>query len=179
MHRKNETTNKDILHPQQHQDEIPDSSLRTPDLDGLFKNVDQFLKSGSPEKALQLISKSKNNSVWVKNATGVCQLRLGKPQVAIDIYRSILITNGVFLRSDAPPVFKINFAVALLMNNNLTGFYSALSEVKDEDHPSVIKLKNTVKDWKKKLTVWQKLQLICGTHPAVPIELGFPPGDLE
>ncbi len=179
MHQKNHATQRHQTQSHQEQNERPDRALRVPEHDDLHKNVALLLQAGSPEQALQLISKSKIKSAWVKNATGVCQLRLGNAQVAIDIYRSFLIDGGIFLRAEAPVVYKINFAVALLLNENLPGFYSVLSELRAEEHPTVQKLRAAVNTWKKKLSLWQKLKLVCGNDPNVPIQLGFSPGELE
>lgn len=156
-----------------------DNSVRDPALDELLKNVNRLLQADAPAKALELITKSKIKSPGVKNATAVCQLRLGKAQVAIDIYRSFLLNRAIYLRADSPVIYRINFGVALFLNNNLPGVSSLLFDLRDETHPSLEKLRAAVAAWKKKLTIWQRLQLIFGSHPAVPIELGYPPGDLE
>ncbi|QDU06241.1 hypothetical protein V6x_59930 [Gimesia chilikensis] len=179
MYQNHQTGSHEKVHFQQQTVESSRLSQQDSNVDELLKKVEQLLLEDAPDRALQLIAKSKIKSDWLKNATAVCQMRLGNYQVAIDIYRSILLTNGVFLRSDAPTVFKCNFAVALLLNKNIQGFDSALAAVRGADHPAISRLKTTVKDWKQKLTIWQKIQLVCGTHPNVPIELSFPPGDLH
>ncbi|QDT91120.1 hypothetical protein [Gimesia algae] len=178
MHQKNDDL-KRIQTPTPQKNEKSPESMRTSDIDVLLNRVDQLLQANSPDKALTLIANSKIKTPWLRNATAVCQLRLGNPQVAIEIYRSLLVNGGIFLRADAPVVFKVNFAVALLLNQNLPGFYNALSELKDEEHPSIPKLKAAVKNWRQQLTLWQKFQLICGNQPHAPLELGFAPGDLK
>tara|TARA_R110002167_G_C12678096_1_gene651259 strand:- start:671 stop:1207 length:537 start_codon:yes stop_codon:yes gene_type:complete len=178
MHQKNDDF-KRIQTQTYQQNEKSSESMRTSDIDMLLNRVDQLLQANAPDQALKLISNSKIKTPWLKNATAVCQLRLGNPQVAIEIYRSLLVNGGIFLRADAPVVFKVNFAVALLLDKNLPGFYNALFDVKEEEHPSIPKLKAAVKSWRQQLTLWQKLQLICGNHPHAPLELGFAPGDLR
>jgi len=168
-----------VIQPQTRNNQQPRESTIHPAGDDLLKNVDRLLQEGSPEKALKLISQSKSNSPWTKNATAVCQLRLGNAQIAVDIYRSILLTGEIFLRTDTPTVFKTNFATALLMSNNLSGFYRTMSEVKEDNHPAVIKLNAAVKAWRDNLSFWQKLMMMCGNESEIPIELGFHPGDLE
>ena len=147
-------------------------------VDDLLQEVDKLLMAGSPHRALELISQSKLQSPRVVNATGVCQLRLGNAQSAVDIYRRLLVTGGIFLRPDAPIIFKVNFAVALLMSDNLPGFYSTLAELHADNDPAVIKVRAGFNAWKRKLTFRQRVLFSCGVQPQVPIDLGFPPGDL-
>ncbi len=143
----------------------------------LLRKIENLLDEGSPQKALELILDSQSRSPMILNATAVCQLRLGNAQKAVDIYRRLLVTGGIFLRPDAPEVYKVNFAVALLMSDNLPGFYSTLAEV-DEKEPAAIKVRAGLKVWKQKLSLWQKVLFSCGFQPKVPVEFTFPLGDL-
>jgi hypothetical protein len=54
-----------------------------------------------------------------------------------------------------------------------------LSEVRDQQHPSVQKLRAAITEWKKGMTFGQKLKWRLTGSAYKPIELGFPPGELE
>ena len=148
------------------------------EVEGVLKNVDRLLQEGATDKALELLQRSKSNSPWLANATAVCHLRLGKPRLAIDIYRRILVSGGLSLKADAPMIFKINFATALLLNNSLTGYRSTIAEAQADDHPETLKLESDIQSWKSKMTGWQRLKLSLGLEPP-PIQLSFQPGSLR
>lgn len=148
------------------------------EVESVLKNVDRLLQEGATDKALELLQRSKSNSPWLANATGVCQMRLGKPRLAIDIYRRILVSGGLSLKTDAPVIFKINFAAALLLNNSLTGYRATIAEAQAEDHPKTLKLESEIQSWKSKMTGWQRLKLSLGLEPP-PIQLSFQPGSLR
>ena len=82
MHQKNDDF-KRIQTQTYQQNEKASESMRTSDIDMLLNRVDQLLQANAPDQALKLISNSKIKTPWLKNATAVCQLRLGNPQVAI------------------------------------------------------------------------------------------------
>lgn len=148
------------------------------DVESVLKNVDRMLQEGSPDKALDLLQRSKSNSPWLANAIAVCHMRLGKTRLAIDIYRRIALAGGLTLKEDIPIIFKINFATALLINNNLSGYTATIAQSKAEDHPETIKLETEIQAWKSKMTVWQRIKLSLGLEPP-PIQLSFQPGSLR
>lgn len=153
---------------------------RPAEVTDLLGKVERFLQEGEPKKALDAIARAKINSPWVTNAAGVCQLRLGNAKVAVDALRGlVLAAGGLVLRPDVPPVFKTNYATALLAADNLAGCLSVLGEVKDEAHPAVAGLKSAIQRWKEGLTFWQKVNWYLGGQPDRPVTLDFLPGDLE
>lgn len=152
---------------------------KPPEVVALFAKVDALLKEGSPEKALALVGRAKIESPWLKHAVGVCQLRMGHTQAAVELFRGMVVSGHLEFRHDVPTVWKTNFATALLVTNNLSGCLNALAEVKDQNHPGVVKLRAAIDQWKKGLTLWQKFLWYTGSEPSSPVELGFPPGDLE
>src|SRR5262245_12147742 len=50
----------------------------------LLRQIQELLDGGYPKKALEAIGLTKIESPWLRNAAGVCQLRLGNPQFALD-----------------------------------------------------------------------------------------------
>lgn len=145
----------------------------------VLTQVDKLLKDGKPEKALHLIRGCGVSSPWLSNATGVCQLRLGNPKPAVDIYRRLVLeAGGTHLRADVPAVFRINFAQALLSSGHIEGCRSALDEVVTE-HPAVARIRAAIDRWEDNLTVWERLQWYLGVEPARTVVFAYPLGDLE
>ncbi len=145
----------------------------------LLTHVNVLLKDDEPAKALELITRSRLTSPWARNAMGVCQIRLGNPHTAIRIYRALLVTGDIYFLDDSPAVFKVNFALALLMNENIPGYQKTMAGLKDEDHPYVGTVRNAVEAWRKRLNLWQRIQWFFGFPPQRHIDLGIPLGQLE
>ncbi|HMP04316.1 MAG TPA: hypothetical protein PKD86_03705 [Gemmatales bacterium] len=162
-------------HSQNHNHAAP----RDSEVEELLRKAEVLLKENEPRKALDLISRSRIHSPWVTNALGVCQLRLGQAKIAVEAFRGLVLgAGGIQLRSDVPPVFKANFAVALLKADNMDGFLSTVAELSAEEHPAATRLKTAIEGWKKSLTMWQRLNWYLGGLPATPLTLDFPLGDL-
>ena len=143
----------------------------------LLAKVATSLDAGHPQKALELLQRSKVRSPWVTNAMGVCLLRLGDTTRATEMFKGLAVTSGVCFRTDVPAVFLTNFATALLMAHNISGCVSALGAVREHQDPSVQRLRGAIHQWKAGLSLWQKICRYWGDRPA-PIELGFPPGEI-
>jgi predicted Zn-dependent protease len=144
----------------------------------LLDKVSATLDAGHPQKALELLHRSKVKSPWLTNATAVCLLRLGDTNRAIEMLKGLAVTSGVCFRTDVPAVFLTNYATALLMAHNVSGSSSALSNVRDEENPSVQRLRGAIRKWKAGLSLWQKIRWYWGDTPGSPMELGFPPGEI-
>lgn len=143
----------------------------------LFTKVDQLLAEGSPNSALDILTRQKDHSPRVRNAIGVCQMRMGNAKNAFDIFRQ-LAGSGVHLRPDAPIAYKVNLATALLLLGNEGGCKSILMEIAEEENPAVQRLRRAIKDWRASLSFWQKVQLLFGTVHQ-PITLVFAPGEID
>ena len=50
----------------------------SPEVADLFGNVDELLREGQADKALDVLARAGGKSPWVTNALGVCQLRLAR-----------------------------------------------------------------------------------------------------
>jgi hypothetical protein len=146
----------------------------------LLGKVQRHLQEGEPKKALDLIARAKLTSPWVTNALGVCQLRLARAQMAVDVFRGlVLAAGGVILRRDVPAAFKTNFATDLLADANMAGCLRVLEEIRDEQNPAVQRLRGSLQRWQESLTFWQKLNWCMGGLPNLPLILDYPLGDLE
>jgi hypothetical protein len=152
---------------------------RPPEVTDLLGQVAKFLEAGQPAAALERIRRSKLSSPWLTNAAGVCQLRLGNAELAVDTFRSlVLAAGGLVLRDDVPAEFKINFATALLADGNLTGGLRVLDEARDEGHPAAREIRDAIRRWKEGMTFWQKLRWSVGGQPPRPLVLDFALGRL-
>jgi hypothetical protein len=151
----------------------------SPEIVALMNQVASLLQENQPKRALDAITRSKSNSPWALNALGVCQLRLGNSRVAVDILRGLVLTGGIYLRTDVPAVFKANFVAAMLMTENMKSGASMLAGMSEKDHPAVGKLKSAIATWKQGLTWAQKINWYLGGQPNHPFAPDFPLGDLE
>ncbi len=153
---------------------------RPPEVSDLLHKVEQHLQDGQAAAALECIARAKVKSPWLTNAAGVCQLRLGNADVAVNVFRGlVLAAGGLVLRDDVPAVFKTNYATALLTAGHLSGCLHVLAEVRDKGGPAVQRLRAAIRHWWDGLTFWQKVNWFLGGQPDKPLALGFPPGDLE
>jgi hypothetical protein len=152
---------------------------RPPETAALLGRVEQLLQGEGPKAALEYLNRSRVVSAWATNARGVCLLRLGEAQRAVDLFRGLVLGAGsLCLRDDVPTLFKTNFATALLLADNLAGCLSTLALINDEADPAVGRLRAAIRRWQQGLTFWQKVRWHLGSPLGRPVELDFPPGDL-
>jgi len=138
-----------------------------------------MLDEGRVQEAHKLLTRQKGNDPAIKNALGVCLMRMGSLQPALSLLRGLVIaSNGVTLSSSAPTSFKLNYATALLLNGQITGCSEVLAEIHDNADPTVQQLRGEIRKWKQSLTVWQRLRWIWGDDIDKPITLGFPAGNI-
>lgn len=145
---------------------------------GLRDQIEKLLQAGQPKKALDILARTKIQSPWSTNAVAVCLLRLGQAEQAIELFRPLVLSGSLFLRPDVPTAWKVNFALALLMTDNLMGCIQILRDIREEDHPSVQRLRNAIRQWEKELSLWEKIQWHLGGQPARSVRLDCPPGEL-
>lgn len=145
----------------------------------LLLKTEALLQAGEPQKALDLIERAKTKSPWLTNAMGVCQLRLGNAECAVDLFRRLTLgPGGLIMRVDAPTVFKTNYAAALLASGNVSGCLSALGEI-GEEHSAIGDLQGAIQRWKKSMPLWKRIGWYLGGDPDRPVVLDFPLGHLE
>jgi hypothetical protein len=147
------------------------------DEDKLIIRVQQQLDAGQVGNALNLIAQSRQKSALISNAIGVCQLRRGNTDEAVRIFRDLVISEGIHFRQDAPPVFLANFAAALYATGNLSGFLGALDEA-GERHPAAVRYREAYANWRRNLSLWQKIKLAFAGDPVRPFSIE-PAGDLR
>jgi hypothetical protein len=142
----------------------------------LLARVDALLRAGRAREALALLPRT--DSPWLRNARGVCLLRLGRPGEAVEVLRDLVFDHtGFAIRRDADPVFQANYATALLLDGNAEAFWSVLSGIADRTHPAVGRLDDAVRRWKAGMTLGQRIASALGIG-GPQFALDFPPGDL-
>jgi hypothetical protein len=157
-------------------DNVPESSWPLAVAPVLDK-VEEELRAGRTKQALETLQRANMTSPWMANALGVCHLREGQTQAAVDTFRRLTV-EGLNLRKDAPIVFKVNFATALLLSGNMAGCFSTLEEIRGVEHPAVERLRAALATWKQNLTLWERINWYMGSEPGRPVVID-PPGDLR
>jgi hypothetical protein len=150
---------------------------RSPELVKVLEKAKEQLESGKFQEALRTLSGY--DSEWTRNARGVCYLRMGDTDAAINTLRGLAVTQHLSLRPEAPLIFKINFAAALLLSGNIGGGLGVLDDIRDENQPAVQKLRAAIQRWKASMSFWEKLRWWLGGEPSRPFTLGFPAGEFE
>lgn len=151
---------------------------RSSEPSGLREQIEKLLQAGQPKKALDVLARTKDHSPWSTNAIAVCLLRLGQAEQAVELFRNLVLSGSLFLRRDVPTAWKVNFATALLMTDNLPGCIQVLRDIQEEDHPGVQRLRKAIRQWEKELSLWEKIQWHLGGQPARCVRLNCPPGEL-
>ncbi len=146
----------------------------------LLERVRQLLDDGKPDKAVEILRRAGSDSPVVRNAYAVCLMRMGETEKAVTVYRRLLLPDdGVVLRHDAPVLFKTNFAIALLLENNVAGCIDILNDMKDERSPGVQRLRDAVARWRKSVGWFRWLAVTrFGMSVTRPVTLDFAPGEI-
>lgn len=147
--------------------------------DPILNKVLRLADAGDYQAALGLLRDS-NRQPLLRNARGVCLLRLGRIDDAVRVFRDLVLQPGcTWMRPELPVEFKLNFATALFLSGRPSGSLEMLAEIRDEQHPTVILLRAEIRKWESTLTWWQRLNWRIGRidPPTPPAGLSFPPGD--
>lgn len=138
----------------------------------------ELADAGEVEKAFKLLLALNNPTDAVYNARGVCLMRLGRLDEALRVFRAFVLQSGcVWMRPDLAVIHRVNYATALLLSGLTSGATAILSEVHQEDHPAVVRLRGALDGWVRNLSWWQWLNWKTGVAAAVPVSLPFIPGE--
>lgn len=154
------------------------SKSNPPTLERALAQVRDLLEQNKPREAIALITQFGAKNEQIRNAYGVCLMRIGEHDKALEVYRGLCISQGVCLKPDAPVVHLVNYATALLLLHNISGCMDILRQVPALDHPGAMRLRSAVDRWRKSLNLWQRLGWLCGVEPGAAIQLDDPPGVL-
>lgn len=146
---------------------------------GLLRRVAQLLQGAQPEAALNLLNTTARNTPALRQARGVCLLRLGQSELALKLFRELLYPQGPFAAApDAPIELRVNFAAALLRCGQLVEGIHALQQDPQPQHAAWVQLQTAVNRWRQTLSWRQRLLLPLGlANPPVP-DLGLHAGAL-
>ncbi len=145
----------------------------------IIDRVRELLEQNRSQDALDLIEHVGQNTPAMKNAHGVCLLRLGRVEEAISVLRENAFQGHICIPSDAPAVYKANFATAMLMANHKDGAIDLINELADKHTPEVAELKAAIDRWEKSLPLVRRILFKIGIYPSTPMPIDFVPGDLE
>jgi hypothetical protein len=139
-----------------------------------------LITDNKEESALKILDRIQDGSVWIKNATAVCWMRLGKPEKACAILLDMVYkNNSVIMRQDASDVTKLNLATAMLMTGNVDGAMVVLHAV-EHNTPMKENLKKAILAWRKQLPIWSRMAISVEIYPRnKPVRFDFPPGQIE
>lgn len=142
--------------------------------------VRQLLESGNVEEAKDLLLYQSSRPPQLQNALGVCWMRMGETEKAVELYRGMVLSGGgVCFRPDALPRAMTNYATALLLSGNVAGCLSALQENNSGSSAEAARLREAVAKWKRSLGAFRRLMVALSGPPLdTRIPLDFPPGDI-
>lgn len=143
-----------------------------------IEQIQKMLDSGKPREAMEYLDRLDSNNHLIQNARGVCLMRLGQADAAIQILRDLAFQGQICIPSDTPPLFAANYATALLMKGYNQEALEILAALKPAQHPYIAALYDAVAEWKRGLTLFQKLCCRLKLYPKKPISLAVPPGGL-
>jgi hypothetical protein len=150
-------------------------------VDPVFERAMRFVQAGNLERAFHLLDAG-GRDTHLRNARGVCLMRLGKHEDAARVLRELVLGPGcTWMRSDLPVAYKTNFATALFLSDHAAGCLEILAEINDEQHPSVQRLRGAIKKWQSTMSFWQWLnwkvsRIAPDSHPAT---IDYPSGEFD
>lgn len=156
---------------------IPDG-VSVSSVSSLIVKVSELAEAGQLDDALRLLSRGSVASPEIQNARAVCLMRAGRFNEAVRVFRFLVLAPGcTWMKPDLPVIFRTNFSTALLLAGLSVGGRDTLAEITHNDHPSVIRLRQAICTWEKKLSWWQFFNWKFGIAPRVPISIDFVPGE--
>lgn len=146
--------------------------------DAEYRRVVTQIEAGQYEAALRASQGKQATDVRLRNAAGVCLLRLGRHAAAVQLYRPLVFApDGLTMRRDVPDVVRLNFATALLLDGRSAGCADILRHV-DRGLPGVQQLRRSLRAWQQTLGFGQRLCWKLGIGRPQTVTLDYPPGEL-
>ena len=148
--------------------------------DELLKRLARLAARGDYQAAIDLTNCYLQDE-RVRNARGVCLLRMGRIDEATRIFRGIVLQPGcTWNRFDCPALYKRNFAVSLLMGNHPAGCLDVLSELGSESSDVSQRIRASITRWQKQLNWFDRIYWYIGqVEPGTPVPIDFVPGEFE
>lgn len=143
-----------------------------------IEDIRELLNQNLPLEALKFIDHLGQKTSELENARGVCLMRAGKINEAVAALRENVFMGHICIPSDAPVLYKINFATAMILANNKSAAFSILAQLNKNEHPYISMLKESVNQWLKSLNILERLSYHFGFYSNKPINLDFQPGEI-
>jgi hypothetical protein len=141
--------------------------------------VEAFLHAGQPGKAIEFIVRCRVGSAELTNAYGVCLMRAGELDKAIDVFQGLCLSGSVCFKTNVSALHMANYATALLLKGNVSGGVGVLRQTRDQSHPAVRRLLSAVARWRGSLSWIERLRMVMsGRLQDKPVELGGEPGEV-
>jgi len=144
-----------------------------------IERVKDLLDQGRAQEAMEFINHLGQETAPIKNARGVCLLRLGRAEAAVSEFRDITFRGFMCVPADTPVLYQTNFATAMLMTNQKTGAIELISRLDNSQHPTVDKIRSAIDKWKRGLNPLQRFLCKIGVYPDKAVPIDFVPGDLQ
>lgn len=143
------------------------------------QQAERLLTEGNYEEAIVQLNKILKYPE-AANLKGVCLMRKGLHEHAVQWYRGFLLHTGTaHSRQDSLDMHIVNFATALLLSGRPAGCLEVLSEVRNQTLPGVVRLRQAVHKWSRTLGWWARFNWWLGKMEpdtcVVPID--FVPGE--
>ena len=139
--------------------------------------VRRLLAEGHAQAALDLVNQRDDRSAPWQNVRGVCLLRLGFYERAVEALRRIVFPdNAICPPEDVPGLYRANFVTALLVTQHTDGAIPMAEHLEDDGDPYVRQVRQALDRWRRGLSVWQRIGVWVGWYPKKPVVLDFPLG---
>ena len=145
-----------------------------------FEYIEKLINENNVEKAMDILNRNSDTSIWSQNARAVCLMRLNFPANAVKILTPIVFAgSSIVFNSQATDKIKLNLAQAMLLTGNVAGAVK-LIENTQQDCPLRNKLDTAIKKWKQSLPIWSRLSItLLGTLPFdKPVAVEPPYGEI-
>jgi hypothetical protein len=115
----------------------------------------------------------------LSNAYGVCLMRAGELDKAVDVFQGLCLSSSVCFKLDASALCLANYATALLLKGNVSGCVGVLRQARNQAHPAVRRLLDAIARWRSSLSWVERLRMVTsGRLLEKPVDLGREPGDV-
>jgi len=101
--------------------------MTTKNIEEKLTVVQNYLKSGNPEKALSLLDKE-THQPELANARGVCLMRLNRIDPAFEVFKEIVFQNFICMPITTAALYKANYLTALLLKGLVSTALDIITE---------------------------------------------------
>ncbi|OHB49830.1 MAG: hypothetical protein A2Y10_09395 [Planctomycetes bacterium GWF2_41_51] len=141
--------------------------------------IHKLMNENKIEKAMEILNRDSDKSIWAQNTRAVCLMRMNSPQSAVKTLTPIVFPgSSVAVNSEVPDKIKLNLATAMLLSGNIAGALDIIQYCKDNSQ-YCNKLSASIKKWKKTLPLWSRFMIMLSILPYdKPVAIEPPLGEL-